>query len=205
MANLREQGIVTKVRCLKTGRTIGGIPFTRGPLAHFLRNGLTLTDTLGHYRALSPCARDNASAANGGRSMPFGRRSLRASSLLFAVAACYIGSDALAASFEVKAFNTVTLKRTGQRCADDPLCINRLHPGIPMTTRAKPGDLIVFETRDATDSDFDLQTQFPRDLRLLDRNRVHPLTGRFISKAHAGVTCSPSRSSTSRPPNTAGR
>src|SRR5262249_14264576 len=32
------RGIVTKVRSLKTGRTIGGIPFTRGPLAHLLRN-----------------------------------------------------------------------------------------------------------------------------------------------------------------------
>jgi site-specific DNA recombinase len=38
MADLREQGIVTKVRSLKTGRRVGGIPFTRGPLAHFLRN-----------------------------------------------------------------------------------------------------------------------------------------------------------------------
>ena len=38
MAALRELGIVTKVRSLKTGRTVGGIPFTRGPLAHFLRN-----------------------------------------------------------------------------------------------------------------------------------------------------------------------
>jgi site-specific DNA recombinase len=38
MADLRERGIVTKVRSLKTGRTIGGIPFTRGPLAHLLRN-----------------------------------------------------------------------------------------------------------------------------------------------------------------------
>jgi len=38
MANLRERGIVTKVRSLKSGRTIGGIPFTRGPLAHLLRN-----------------------------------------------------------------------------------------------------------------------------------------------------------------------
>src|SRR5437879_1042275 len=38
MADLRERGIVTKVRSLKTGRTIGGIPFARGPLAHFLRN-----------------------------------------------------------------------------------------------------------------------------------------------------------------------
>jgi site-specific DNA recombinase len=38
MADLRERGIVTKVRLLKTGRTVGGSPFTRGPLAHFLRN-----------------------------------------------------------------------------------------------------------------------------------------------------------------------
>ena len=38
MADLRERGIVTKVRSLKTGSTVGGIPFTRGPLAHFLRN-----------------------------------------------------------------------------------------------------------------------------------------------------------------------
>ena len=38
MADLREQGIVTKVRTLKTGETVGGIAFTRGPLAHLLRN-----------------------------------------------------------------------------------------------------------------------------------------------------------------------
>ena len=38
MADLRKQGIVTKVRTLKTGETVGGIPFTRGPLAYLLRN-----------------------------------------------------------------------------------------------------------------------------------------------------------------------
>ena len=38
MADLRKRGIVTKIRSLKTGRTVGGIPFTRGPLAHLLRN-----------------------------------------------------------------------------------------------------------------------------------------------------------------------
>src|SRR3989441_4954762 len=38
MADLREPGIVTKVRSLESGRTVGGSPFTRGPLAHFLRN-----------------------------------------------------------------------------------------------------------------------------------------------------------------------
>ena len=38
MADLHKQGIVTRVRTLKTGETVGGIPFTRGPLAHLLRN-----------------------------------------------------------------------------------------------------------------------------------------------------------------------
>src|ERR1700678_4419506 len=38
MADLRKRGIVTKVRTLKSGEQIGGIPFTRGPLAHLLRN-----------------------------------------------------------------------------------------------------------------------------------------------------------------------
>src|SRR4030095_7601125 len=38
MADLRQQGIVTKVRTLKSGATVGGIPFTRGPIAHLLRN-----------------------------------------------------------------------------------------------------------------------------------------------------------------------
>src|SRR5262245_57089008 len=38
MVDLRKRGIVTKVRTLKSGETVGGIPFTRGPLAHLLRN-----------------------------------------------------------------------------------------------------------------------------------------------------------------------
>jgi site-specific DNA recombinase len=38
LADLRERGIVTKVRQLSDGWTIGGIPFTRGPLAYLLRN-----------------------------------------------------------------------------------------------------------------------------------------------------------------------
>jgi len=38
MADLRKRGIVSKVRTLKTGATVGGIPFTRGPLAHLLHN-----------------------------------------------------------------------------------------------------------------------------------------------------------------------
>ena len=38
MADLRKRGIVTKARTLKSGKTVGGIPFTRGSLAHLLRN-----------------------------------------------------------------------------------------------------------------------------------------------------------------------
>lgn len=38
MTDLRERGIVTKVQALKSGKTMGGIPFTRGPLSYLLRN-----------------------------------------------------------------------------------------------------------------------------------------------------------------------
>ena len=37
MADLRKRGIVTKVRTLRSGEKVGGIPFTRGPLAYLLR------------------------------------------------------------------------------------------------------------------------------------------------------------------------
>ena len=46
MADLRERGIVSKARSLKTGRRVGGIPFTRGPLAHFLRNRFYLGEVV---------------------------------------------------------------------------------------------------------------------------------------------------------------
>ncbi len=38
MVDLRHRGIITKVQPLKSGRSIGGIPFTRGPLSYLLRN-----------------------------------------------------------------------------------------------------------------------------------------------------------------------
>ena len=46
MADLRKQGIVTKARTLKSGTTVGGIPFTRGGLAHLLRNRFYLGEVL---------------------------------------------------------------------------------------------------------------------------------------------------------------
>jgi hypothetical protein len=38
IADLRQRKIYTKTRHLSTGRTVGGNPLTRGPLAHMLRN-----------------------------------------------------------------------------------------------------------------------------------------------------------------------
>src|SRR6195256_118765 len=38
LGDLRQQGIVTKLRILKTGETVGGVPFTRGGMSYLLRN-----------------------------------------------------------------------------------------------------------------------------------------------------------------------
>jgi DNA invertase Pin-like site-specific DNA recombinase len=46
MADLRKQGVATKVRTLKSGTKVGGIPFTRGPLAHLLRNRFYVGDVM---------------------------------------------------------------------------------------------------------------------------------------------------------------
>ena len=46
LADLRRQGIGSKQRVLKSGKDIGGIPFTRGPLAHLLRNRFYIGEVL---------------------------------------------------------------------------------------------------------------------------------------------------------------
>ena len=38
LSDLRAAGVTTRVRALAGGRTVGGIPFTRGPVAYLLRN-----------------------------------------------------------------------------------------------------------------------------------------------------------------------
>lgn len=40
-------------------------------------------------------------------------------------------------------------------CAEDPACMNRLHPDIPMVATADPGENIVFNGRDAFDLSLD--------------------------------------------------
>ena len=70
----------------------------------------------------------------------------------------------------------VLVDKTGAHCADDPKCFNRYHPTIPAAARAKPGDYIIFETRDALDSDLALDST-AEDVTALDLSLVHPMTG----------------------------
>jgi formamidase len=65
----------------------------------------------------------------------------------------------------------------GANCEQDPHCINRLHPAIPMTSRALPGQTIVMHARNA--GDYDLDPDAPADPRMSDTlfGAVHPLTG----------------------------
>jgi formamidase len=72
--------------------------------------------------------------------------------------------------------NQMTVAKQGAHCADDPHCFNRYHPAIPAVARAKPGDFIVFETRDALDSDLTLDS-VADDVTAVDLNLVHPMTG----------------------------
>jgi formamidase len=73
-------------------------------------------------------------------------------------------------------------------CAEDPACINRLHPEIPMVAVADPGERIIFHGRDAFDltldpDSFSSASSIPRE----GFGIVHALTGPvFIKGAEAG-------------------
>lgn len=96
---------------------------------------------------------------------------LWAGSLAFAWA-----SVAVADTTDVRWQDRVTVAKSGDHCADDPTCMNRYHPAIPMVARAAPGAYIVLETRDALDSDLTLDSTAD-DLAAVDLNLVHPMTG----------------------------
>jgi formamidase len=70
----------------------------------------------------------------------------------------------------------VVVAKSGAHCVDDPNCFNRYHPAIPAVANANPGDYIVFETRDALDSDLGLSST-AADVTAVDLNLVHPMTG----------------------------
>jgi formamidase len=96
--------------------------------------------------------------------------------LLFAAAGTLAAPDVLVVGGE------------GSNCNEDPDCINRLHPEIPMAARAKPGQTILLKTRNATDFDLDPDSTYD-DPREGDPQfgTVHPLTGPvYIEGAEPG-------------------
>jgi formamidase len=93
---------------------------------------------------------------------------------LLAASALYCG--ARADTTEVAWQNRVTVAKQGAHCVDDPHCFNRYHPAIQPVVRARPGDYVVFETRDALDSDLTLES-VADDVTAVDLNLVHPMTG----------------------------
>ncbi len=103
-----------------------------------------------------------------------GRRATRLSAGGAALLAClYLSAAAAAAQDEI-----LVLGGTGRHCGEDPHCINRLHPAIPMAARAEPGQTIVFRARNASDLDLDPESTYD-DPRAGDPQigTVHPLTG----------------------------
>ena len=99
---------------------------------------------------------------------------------------CALGGSSWADTTDVKTQSWVYVKKQGAHCADDPNCMNRYHPAIKPVARAQPGQLILFETRDALDSDLTVNS-VGKDLGAVDLNLVHPITGPvYIEGARRG-------------------
>ncbi|MFZ2649522.1 MAG: acetamidase/formamidase family protein [Burkholderiaceae bacterium] len=110
----------------------------------------------------------------------------RLSAMVMAVAAAGFAQSIFADTTSVKSQSTVEVKKKGAHCEQDPNCFNRYHPAIKPVAKARPGQLIVVHTRDALDSNLNLNSQ-PKDVTAVDLNLVHPLTGPvFIEGAKRG-------------------
>lgn len=94
--------------------------------------------------------------------------------LAVCIAACLLPAAAPAAAQD----GILVVGGEGRHCGEDPQCINRLHPAIPMAARAQPGQTIVFRVRNASDFDLDPESTYD-DPRQGDAQigTVHPLTG----------------------------
>jgi len=82
----------------------------------------------------------------------------------------------LADTTDVKWRSLLEVEKSGEHCVDDSNCFNRYHPAIQPVERAKPGDQLIFHTRDALDSDLNLDA-VADDMAAIDLNLVHPMTG----------------------------
>ena len=108
-------------------------------------------------------------------------------SALYAAPLMFVGvAAANADTTEVTHETPILVGKGGSHCSDDPNCFNRYHPGIKPVAQAAPGQVVVIETRDAFDSNLNLQST-AEDVTALDLNLVHPMTGPiFIEGAERG-------------------
>ena len=90
--------------------------------------------------------------------------------------AAAVTTGARADTTDVKSIDRVVVAKKGTHCVDDPNCFNRYHPAIPAVVGARPGQQIVFHTRDALDADLNLESKSD-DVSAVDLNLVHPMTG----------------------------
>jgi formamidase len=90
--------------------------------------------------------------------------------------AIMIAGPAPADTRDVKHEAPILVAKTGAHCSDDSNCFNRYNPSIEPVARAAPGQIVVLETRDAFDSNLNLQST-AEDVTALDLNLVHPMTG----------------------------
>lgn len=100
------------------------------------------------------------------------------------LAVCLSGMKLVSAETD----EVVHINREGENCIVDPHCFNRLHHNIPMNIRARPGQSIIFETRNTTDFNLDpnVEVEDPR-MHDIPGSTVHPLTGPvYIEGAKAG-------------------
>jgi len=96
--------------------------------------------------------------------------------LLVAAAAASFSQFAFADTTDSKTLSIVEVKKGGEHCEQDPNCFNRYHPAIKPVARAKPGQLIKVHTRDALDSNLNINSR-PKDVLAIDLNLIHPMTG----------------------------
>src|SRR5919199_6144394 len=75
---------------------------------------------------------------------------------------------------------------------------NRWHEDIEPVVEVDPGDIVVYETRDAFDGQLDGHST-AEDVGNLDLGPVHPLTDRYTSKGRSREICSRSSWSRSKP------
>lgn len=102
--------------------------------------------------------------------------------------ACLFNGLLLMVAMSAGAAAEIVVGDSSVGCAEDPGCINRLHPDIPMVAEADPGERIVFNGRDAFDltldpDEFSSAKTNPRE----GVGIVHALTGPVsINGAKAG-------------------